>query len=497
MFFLPLRYLQFLYYTRQASRISFGIFLFFSVWLGLFLYAWTFHYERVKEAGAVVYSWSLGNGTELADFMRKSDHWMRYQPSKFLQRDEGFGVLHYEYVLKEKKEWNDFLKEKAKAENWKLDKGEDGWSIARNGKEIISREQFDLIASGADRVKISPAEARGIYLTGTSASLKNVASYISYAKRNSGNAVVFDVKDVTGFLNYPTNLSDVKSIQKGIRPPVSDLSLLVQKLKKNNIYSIARVALFQDETLARRHPELAIRLKNGTPLLVKGRTVWVDPNLKEVRDYNLRIIWEVLQSGVDEIQLDYVRYPAEGDWKSAHYTGISNHYEKPAVLANFLQQVYTLTSSYGARLSIDVFGVVAWQERLDIKSTGQDMRLLAQAADVLSPMLYPSHFSNGFGGVAFPGDHPYDFIFTGVKKLQDIAGEGKTIRPWLQAFAWRTSNYNSSYIEKQIEATFDRGEGGFLLWNAKNSYLNFTMPESPRKNSALPLDRKAKKKSSG
>jgi hypothetical protein len=53
------------------------------------------------------------------------------------------------------------------------------------------------------------------------------------------------------------------------------------------------------------------------------------------------------------------------------------------------------------------------------------------------------------------------------------------IRPWLQAFAWRTKTYSPKYVEVQIEVAKQKGGIGFLFWNANNDYSKpyTAMPE--------------------
>jgi hypothetical protein len=53
------------------------------------------------------------------------------------------------------------------------------------------------------------------------------------------------------------------------------------------------------------------------------------------------------------------------------------------------------------------------------------------------------------------------------------------IRPWLQAFHWRTKTYSPQYIETQVQVAKDKGGIGFLFWNAANDYSKpfVAMPE--------------------
>jgi hypothetical protein len=53
------------------------------------------------------------------------------------------------------------------------------------------------------------------------------------------------------------------------------------------------------------------------------------------------------------------------------------------------------------------------------------------------------------------------------------------IRPWLQAFHWRTKTYSPEYIKIQVETAKSKGGIGFLFWNAANDYSKpfVAMPE--------------------
>jgi hypothetical protein len=58
-------------------------------------------------------------------------------------------------------------------------------------------------------------------------------------------------------------------------------------------------------------------------------------------------------------------------------------------------------------------------------------------------------------------------------------GSGVVIRPWLQAFHWRTKTYSPEYIKVQVETAKTKGGIGFLFWNAANDYSKpyAAMPE--------------------
>src|SRR5262249_1186304 len=90
--------------------------------------------------------------------------------------------------------------------------------------------------------------------------------------------------------------------------------------------------------------------------------------------------------------------------------------------------------------------------------------------DVLSPMIYPSHFF-GMDNYKLPGDAPEHFISVSMDRFEKVtAGSGVVLRPWLQAFHWRTKTYSPEYILKQVSTSKQHNGHGFLFWNGANDY---------------------------
>jgi hypothetical protein len=312
---------------------------------------------------------------------------------------------------------------------------------------------------------------RGIYFTGISAGSENFLNMLPMLKDLGINTIVFDAKDVTGEVNYYSNVPDAQKYNTHDKRPIDNIDMLLKILKRQGIYTIARIAVFRDHLLCTKNPNYAIRSKRTGGSWNGSKEKWCDPTNKFVQDYNIHLAVELAEKGVDEIQFDYIRFPTKGDLWDANYVYHYGKTSKESVITLFLQKAYNEISKKNARLSIDIFGVVAWEKEIDIEKTGQRVGELSKFCDVLSPMLYPSHFDDDFDGFANPGDEPYHFILEGSKKTKLLAG-GKPIRPWLQAFSWRVtpSKYNEDYIIKQIAGCRDAGTSGYLFWNASNSY---------------------------
>src|SRR5436853_428812 len=62
-------------------------------------------------------------------------------------------------------------------------------------------------------------------------------------------------------------------------------------------------------------------------------------------------------------------------------------------------------------------------------------------------------------------------ISASLQRFEKITKDsGVVVRPWLQAFAWRTKTYSPQYIETQVRVARENGGIGFLFWNARNDY---------------------------
>ncbi len=321
-------------------------------------------------------------------------------------------------------------------------------------------------------------EVRAIYLTGLMASSDRGMSIIRRWRELGGNSVVFDVKDSDGTINIPFD----DPLAGNHHVAIHDLPKFTHFLHSQGMHAIARVAIFRDERLVVAHPELAVKShQTGQPWRENGKLVWTDPSQPKVQQYDIALAKKAAESGVDEVQFDYVRFPAEGDQKDASFAFQTEHpdWHRSDVIADFLKQAYAQLHPTGVLLSLDVFGIMAWQRPVDLAHTGQDIVHMAKYCDVLSPMIYPSHFF-GMDGIEHPGDAPEHFIGESMKRFELITkGSDVVIRPWLQAFRWRTKTYSPEYIEVQVKTAKATGGIGFLFWNAANDYSKpyAAMPE--------------------
>ena len=346
-------------------------------------------------------------------------------------------------------------------------------NIINAGELVIVRDAAPSFVpdNRANRAMAVPY-VRGVYFTGDSAGSSRFLEKLPQFKAAGINAIVFDAKDITGVVHTRSNVEQVKKFNLNRHGAIDNLPKLIRECRRHGMYVIARIAVFRDHLLYENDPHSRVRSgSTGKDWNPGSREKWCDPTNIMVQEYNISLACELADSGVDEVQFDYIRFPTVGDQNDAAYAWSSGKMEKTAAVAAFLKNAHRRLRAKNCFLSIDIFGVVAWGKNVDIEKTGQQIDLLAANCDVISPMLYPSHFNDSFDGFARPGDHPYHFVMNGCLKVRELAGNSRVIvRPWLQAFAWRVSRYNASYVVEQVKGSSDGGGYGYLFWNASNKY---------------------------
>jgi hypothetical protein len=314
--------------------------------------------------------------------------------------------------------------------------------------------------------------SRGIYASARVAGGVGFLDLADSLTAVGGNTIVFDVKDQPGELSYPSAVPLAVQIGASLKAPIADPAGMVAQLKARGIYTIARISCFYDVRLASMRPDLVPHTRGATELWrERGRVAWLDPSLPEVQQYVLDLVSEVTAFGVDEIQLDYVRFPTGGRVEEAVFAFDEREISKREIVTAFVRRVRQQLAGTDVRLSADLFGIVAWKREADINRTGQDLASLLPYLDAVSPMLYPSHFFPGFDDVVNPVEHPYYFVNQGCERLRQLAADyGVEIRPWLQAFPYRVPTIGLTYVSEQIAAAVDGGANGWLLWQSSADY---------------------------
>lgn len=126
----------------------------------------------------------------------------------------------------------------------------------------------------------------------------------------------------------------------------------------------------------------------------------------------------------------------------------------------------------GVPVTFDIFGLTA--SATGDMGIGQVWEDFVSVADVVLPMVYPSHYYRGAYGLAHPNAHPYLVVRKALEEALDRTREpgAARIRPYLQAFTLgrRRPRYTAHEIREQVRATEELGLTSWVLWNPRSVY---------------------------
>ncbi|MBI2475454.1 hypothetical protein HYV69_03465 [Candidatus Uhrbacteria bacterium] len=320
-----------------------------------------------------------------------------------------------------------------------------------------------------------PSEVRGLYWTASTAGSERADELLSYMKERGLNTVVIDLKMDDGKIAFIPKSETLKIYQQ-TEPAITDFDGLLVKLFDNGIYRIARIAVMRDRKFGETHPEFAMKQSNGDFWTDKIGSIWVDPAAPEVAHYAIELAREAYARGFDEVQFDYVRFASDGTTNSIVYPVYDYKKSKVEIIRSFFKTIGEAMREEKIPVSFDVFGMTFWS--FDDFNIGQRLIDVLPYADFVSPMVYPSHYVDGFEGFANPAEFPYEIVKRsldeGTRLTHGFYSDSDSKlrshwRPWLQDFDIGAV-YTADMVEAQIKAARDAGASGWILWNARNVY---------------------------
>ncbi|HEX9765861.1 MAG TPA: putative glycoside hydrolase, partial [Nitriliruptorales bacterium] len=297
------------------------------------------------------------------------------------------------------------------------------------------------------------------------------------------NAIVVDVKDEAGTLLW--DLDHPLAVAGGggaWRVDDDGLEGRLQALKDAGGWAIARIACFKDTRVADARPDLAVQNSSGGTWKARKSFAWLNPYQEEAGQWCIDVGLAAIEKGFDEVQYDYIRFPngGDGDTSDIRLPGVPperprEEWRHSDPIVHFLERASEQIHAAGGYVSADLFGLVTYDWRWDAGGTGQVLERIAEHVDVISLMVYPSHYNPGnYGLHPHPIRYPYETVWNAMQEAQmRVQGLHARLRPWLEDFnaPWTGHSVHSpEHVRKQIQATYDNGIDGWLLWNAGNRY---------------------------
>ena len=306
---------------------------------------------------------------------------------------------------------------------------------------------------------------------------------IELANKTEVNALVIDVKDDRGFVLYKSRVPLAIQIGADTNMAMSEKKLraILDTMAAHKIYPIARIVVAKDPLLASSKLEWAIKRRdNMEPWLDKNGKPWLDPHHREVWQYAADLAKEAYEKGFSEVQFDYVRFPDEKRLIRESVYPLANGRVRAQVIREQLAFVRSYLKAVNMPMTIDVFGLTA-TDTTDM-GIGQRWEMFVDQADVVLPMVYPSHFAPGTYKLGNPNAHPYATIDHAMKdakrRTASIANAAKIV-PWYQDFTLGPPHYYAEQVRAQKKAGYDNGFQSWILWNPRSVYTESALdPES-------------------
>jgi hypothetical protein len=230
----------------------------------------------------------------------------------------------------------------------------------------------------------------------------------------------------------------------------------------------------KDPLLASHKTAWSVRDRRGGLWRDRLDFAWVDAFNDSVWVYASQLAAEAVQMGFAEVQFDYVRFPDEPRARMAYAmfpARRAGETTRDGVRRN-LRLLRDRIKPLEVPFTIDVFGMTTNVE-VDM-GIGQVWEDLVSTADVVLPMVYPSHYYNSMYGVRRPNNEPYIIVKgaleDGIRRSQKVGGPTAAIRPYLQAFTLGLPRYTPDHVREQIRAAYDAGIDSWVLWNARAAY---------------------------
>ena len=325
--------------------------------------------------------------------------------------------------------------------------------IAQKNATIYASLEFNKFKKEHD-------EIRGVYLNGYLFNNPNKRESIEEILMSTDvNTLVIDVKTDNGHILFDTDVEEVSYLNnervKFSKNEIQDL----REIK--DLYLIARLVVFQDPLFAKFFPDEAVFDSRLNKPYSQNGQFFLDPSSEKVQNYIVNIAVEACRLGFDEIQYDYIRYPDSSN-KFMRFDTKNDFENRVNNINSFLSKSRQMLHNEGCLLSADTFGYILTNKQDG--GIGQNLESIVENVDFISPMVYPSHYTNGSFGYQNPNKHPYEVITAALTDALDRGIDKDKIRPFLQGF-W----HSNEDIRNNIKAASDL-KMDWLIWNILSVY---------------------------
>ena len=270
----------------------------------------------------------------------------------------------------------------------------------------------DTMVRGVTLLAMEPFIVRGIRANRTVFIEARWDNILSLADQSTVNTLVFDTKDESGQVLYLSSVPLASEI--GAINVLYDPGERIAEARAHGLYTITRIVTFEDNVWSR----------SGDARIVGS---WIDARDELNWDYPIALAVEACELGFDEIQFDYVRFPAGTTGGELNRREGLTQEIRLGAIASFLEAARAAIRPLGCAVSADVFAVV--MSSPNDQGIGQRPEELSEHLDAISPMIYPSHYGDGWLGFADPNEHNAEVTADALDDGAPRLAEGTLMRP--------------------------------------------------------------------
>lgn len=321
-----------------------------------------------------------------------------------------------------------------------------------------------------------PPGVKALYVNAWAFGSSKLWHLVDLADQTEVNALVVDVKDDTGCLLYESAVPTARDIGANRCLRARDARARLDTLHAHGIHPIARIVVAKDPLLAQGKPDWSVQDVNGGLWRDRINSAWVDAHNDSVWIYAAQLAAEAVALGFREVQFDYVRFPDEPRERmaTAIFPARRPGDSQRASVRRHVRMLKERLAPLGIPVTFDIFGLTASAAPGTDLGIGQVWEDFITTADVVLPMVYPSHYYRGAYGIAVPNAQPYRVVRRALEEAinrSQVEGAAE-IRPYLQAFTLgrRLPRYTPHEIREQIRAAEDVGIYSWVLWNPRSVY---------------------------
>ena len=326
--------------------------------------------------------------------------------------------------------------------------------------EVVDEINLNLLFYNFNKFRDSNNGIKGIYVNGYHMNNEEKVSEVKEILKNTNvNTLVIDAKTDNGHIMFKSNVPEVAVLNnERIKYDATSLNIL-REIKE--IYLIARIVVFQDPIFAKKFNEEAVYDSKSNNIYSQDGQYFLDPSSELVREYITELSIEACRLGFNEIQFDYIRYP-DSNYQFMVFEEESNYENRINNINTFLREAKEALHKEGCLVSADIFGYVLTNK--SDGGIGQNLETIVENVDFISPMVYPSHYSNGSFGYTNPNNHPYSVVTNALEDGLKRGVSEEQLRPYLQGF-WHTIQD----VRENIKAAEDK-QLDWLIWNNLTRY---------------------------